>query len=54
MKKFILLIILFTPSCLTNSLNNTDISFSENMTFEEFKNKLNDYDKVSSYPNINN
>ena len=54
MKKIILLTMLFTTSCSTNSLNNTDISFSENMTFEEFKNRLNDYDKISSYPNINN
>ena len=54
MKKFILIIILFTPSCSSNSSNNNDISFSENMTFEEFKNKLNDYDKAKSYPNINN
>ena len=54
MKKFMLLIILFVPSCSTNSFNNTDISFSENMSVEEFKNRLNDYDNVSSYPNINN
>ena len=56
MKKFLLLIFLLAISCSSKSFNNNNnnISFSDIMTFEEFKNRLIKYDKMNSYPNIDN
>ena len=54
MKKFLLLTILLFTSCTPISYNTSNISFSDNMTFEEFKNELINYDKMNSHPNINN
>ena len=57
MKK-ILIIFFLLVSCSTNqSQNKTNISnfnFSENMSFEQFKIKLEEYAKNNPYPNINN
>ena len=32
---------------------NQNLVFSEDLTFDEFKNKLEIYSKISNYPNIN-
>ena len=57
MKK-ILIIFFLLVSCSTNqSQNKTNISnftFSENMSFEQFKIELEEYAKNNPYPNINN
>jgi len=57
MKK-LLIIIFLTASCSMNNdkleNNFSDINFSDDMTFEEFKNKLDEYAENSPYPNIDN
>ena len=57
MKK-LLIIFFLTVSCTMNNdkleNNFSDINFSDDMTFEEFKNKLEEYAENSSYPNIDN
>ena len=57
MKK-LLIIIFLTASCSMNNdkleNNFSDINFSDDMTFEEFKNKLKEYAENSPYPNIDN
>jgi len=56
MKKIILILFLLS-SCQNNQIKNesdlSNINFSENLSFEEFKIKLNIYTNNSSYPNIN-
>ena len=57
MKKFLIIFIFITGcSSSKNKLNNNlfNIKFSDNLTFEEYKFKLNDYAKNNPYPNINN
>jgi hypothetical protein len=57
MKK-LLIIIFLTASCSMNNdkleNNFSDINFSDDMTFEEFQNKLEEYAENSPYPNIDN
>ena len=57
MKK-LLLIFFLTASCSMNNdkleKNFSDINFSDDMTFEEFQNKLEEYAENSPYPNIDN
>ena len=57
MKK-LLIIFFLTASCSMNNdkleKNFSDINFSDDMTFEEFQNKLEEYAENSPYPNINN
>ena len=57
MKK-LLIIFFLTSSCSMNNdkleNNFSDINFSDDMTFEEFQNKLEEYAENSPYPNIDN
>ena len=57
MKK-LLIIFFLTASCSMNNdkleNNLSDINFSDDMTFEEFQNKLEEYAENSPYPNIDN
>ena len=57
MKK-LLIIFFLTTSCSMNNdklkNNFSDINFSDDMTFEEFQNKLEEYAENSPYPNIDN
>ena len=57
MKK-ILIIFFLLVSCATNQsqnkTNTSNFTFSENMSFEQFKIKLEEYAKNNPYPNINN
>lgn len=57
MKK-LLIIFFLTTSCSMNNdkleKNFSDINFSDDMTFEEFQNKLEEYAENSPYPNIDN
>ena len=57
MKK-LLIIFFLTVSCSMNNdkleNNFSDINFSDDMTFEEFQNKLEEYAENSPYPNIHN
>ena len=51
MIRFLLICIFFLASC--SSYNAKDnINFSDQMSFEEFKIKLNEYAKTNPYPNI--
>ena len=51
MNKFLILTLFFLISCSPNiSRNNFD--FSDDMTFDEFKLKLDEYAKNNPYPNI--
>tara|TARA_B100001093_G_C26750365_1_gene980806 strand:+ start:1017 stop:1190 length:174 start_codon:yes stop_codon:yes gene_type:complete len=56
--KKILIIIIFITGCSSNKneLDNnlSDIKFSDEMTFDEFKINLKKYAENNSYPNINN
>jgi len=57
MKKIFLIMLILISSCTTeisNNKNNNKIEFTEKMTFSEFKQKLKEYSKNSSYPNIDN
>ena len=57
MKK-LLIIFFLTASCSMNNdileNNISDTNFSDEMTFEEFQNKLEEYAENSPYPNIDN
>ena len=55
MKKIYFLLILFLVACSSNiqeSNLNKKFTFSENMSFEEFKVNLKRYANQSTYPNI--
>ena len=55
MKKLLIIFILITGCSTYNdklSNNNLDIKFSDNMSFEEFQVKLEEYANNSPYPNI--
>ena len=57
MKRIILIFFLITGCSYDKNkiVNNTSqIRFSDNLTIEEFKIKLDDYTNNSSYPNIDN
>tara|TARA_Y100000389_G_scaffold196524_1_gene229581 strand:+ start:372 stop:533 length:162 start_codon:yes stop_codon:yes gene_type:complete len=51
MNKILIFVILFLASCTTKTVNN-NLDFSNELSLEEFKIKLNEYAKNSSYPNI--
>ena len=51
MNKILLLIILFLFSCTTN-VSQKEINFSDEMTIEEFRIKIESYAKNNPYPNI--
>ena len=55
-KLFISLLFLLLCGCLVNkkenNLNNK-INFSDELTFEEFRYKLEVYSKISNYPDLN-
>ena len=51
MIKFLLVILIFLVSCSSNTAEN-NFNFSDQMSFEEFKIKLNEYAKTNPYPNI--
>ena len=59
MKK-IILTILFLTSCANyqanndDKINNLNLNYSDNLSLEEFKIKLEEYSDNSSYPNIDN
>ena len=54
MKKLLITFIIITGCSSYNDKlsNNQDIKFSDNMSFEEFKVKLEEYANNSPYPNI--
>ena len=52
MKKFFFLILL--TACTNKNLNNRAVNIDMNVTFEEFKILLKEYDKNKGYPNIDN
>ena len=55
MKKLLITFIIITGCSINNdklSHNNLDFKFSDNMSFEEFQIKLEDYANNSPYPNI--
>ena len=52
MKKILVIILFFFASC-TSSPPKKELTFSKEMTFEEFKLKLNEYVKNNPYPDVN-
>ena len=56
-KNFTILILFFLLcGCLVNQKDentNNKINFSDELTFEEFRYKLEAYSKISNYPDIN-
>ena len=53
MKSFCLLILFFLTSCSSNTTRN-DFNVTDDMSFQEFKIKLNEYATNNPYPNIDN
>ena len=53
MNKLLILMIFMLLSC-SSSINNNDFKISDDMTFDEFKLKLEEYSKNNPYPNIDN
>ena len=57
MKKILIIIILIT-GCTSNKNelgnNSSNIKFSDDLSMDEFKNKLNEYAQTNPYPNIDN
>ena len=51
MKKYLLLVACFLTSCVSNNISN-DFVYSDKMSFDEFKKKLDVYAKNNPYPNI--
>ena len=51
MKKFCLLIVIFLSSCSSNDIKN-EYFFSDEMNFEEFRIRLDEYARNNPYPNI--
>tara|TARA_B100001121_G_scaffold268084_1_gene251763 strand:+ start:4556 stop:4729 length:174 start_codon:yes stop_codon:yes gene_type:complete len=57
MKKLFFLIVLFLPSCSIdnkNQISNINLKFSDKLTLDEFRLKLEQYAENSEYPNIDN
>ena len=55
MKKILLISLIYLNSCSSNIISHKDdIIFTEDLTFDEFKNKLYEYAKINTYPNIDN
>ena len=55
MKKIFFVILILANACTPNldkGLTKKDYSFSNNMSFEEFKIRLNEYVQQSEFPNI--
>ena len=52
MKKIFFLI--FLAACTSKNLNNNAANIDMNVTFDEFKILLKEYDKNKGYPNIDN
>ena len=52
MKKILVIILFFFVSC-TSSPKKNELTFSDQMTFEQFKSKLNEYVKNNPYPDVN-
>ena len=56
--KYFLILLLLLNSCVIkkNEISNEKLNFnfSDEMTFDEFKIKLEEYSKNTSYPNIDN
>ena len=53
MKKFFFITVLFLTSCSSNDLKK-DFDFSKDMSFDEFRTKLEEYSKNKPFPNIDN
>ena len=51
MNKLLIITIFFLTSCSPN-MSKKDFNFSNEMSFEEFKTKLEEYAKNSPYPRI--
>ena len=55
MKIFFFLTLFLLQSCSSyNEIKSFNFDVSENITFKEFEIKLDEYEKNSQYPNINN
>ena len=57
MKVFMFIILLLTSACTNSSvkiIENKDLKLSENMSFNEFKIKVEQYAEESSYPSLEN
>ena len=52
---FLILIIFFIFSCTIDNKDNlmNNINFSDDLSFDEFELKLEEYSKINSYPDLN-
>ena len=53
MNRLLILMMVFLLSC-SSSVTNKDFKFSDDMTFDEFKKKLDEYSRNKPYPIIDN
>ena len=51
MKKVLIILVLFLTSC-SSKITRTNFDFSEDMSLNEFKKKLQQYAKENPFPNI--
>ena len=51
MIRFLLITIFLLSSCSSSNVRN-DVNFSDQMSFEEFRNQLEEYAKNNPYPKI--
>ena len=51
MNKLLIITIFFLTSCSSN-MSKKDFNFSNEMSFDEFKNMLLEYSETNPYPNI--
>ena len=55
MRKFLILILFLLQGCNLNqkNINVINSNFSDDLTFDEYKKKIEEYINLSSYPNLN-
>tara|TARA_B100000676_G_C17282681_1_gene438452 strand:+ start:140 stop:304 length:165 start_codon:yes stop_codon:yes gene_type:complete len=54
MKKLLSIFMMFVLLSCSPNIENNNFEFSDDMTFDEFKLKLEEYSKENPYPNIDN
>ena len=53
MRRFLIIIVIFLTSC-SSEITRTNFDFSEDMSLNEFKKKLEQYATENPFPNIDN
>tara|TARA_B100000902_G_C27287907_1_gene905427 strand:+ start:750 stop:914 length:165 start_codon:yes stop_codon:yes gene_type:complete len=54
MNKLLFISLIFLVSCSHKNVQKNNFDFSKDISFDEFKIRLNEYAEINPYPNINN